>query len=229
MSGAPVDRDEDNPADYGYGRESYVSGFRRGHAQDHERDYQYRGGYGGPGGFSDYGRRAEPPPRRSAAEPRRDWRAVPDRDRGWWERFSDNLASWIGNEDAEYARHAEYDRHQRDHGAGHSHAREADHYGRGPRGYKRSDTRIHEDVNDRLSDDRWVDASNIEVAVSGAEVTLNGAVNTRQEKRRAEDIAESVSGVTHVQNNLRVGTPAALTEGADRPGGTVRTDGDPIH
>jgi hypothetical protein len=35
-------------------------------------------------------------------------------------------------------------------------------------------------------------------------VTLSGTVNSRFEKRHAEDIAESVSGVTHVQNNLRI-------------------------
>jgi hypothetical protein len=35
-------------------------------------------------------------------------------------------------------------------------------------------------------------------------VTLTGTVPTREQRRRAEDIAESISGVTHVQNNLRV-------------------------
>jgi len=30
-------------------------------------------------------------------------------------------------------------------------------------------------------------------------------VNSKREKRRAEDIAEQVSGVTNVQNHLRVG------------------------
>jgi BON domain len=78
------------------------------------------------------------------------------------------------------------------------------HRGRGPRGYKRSDARIEEDVNDRLTDDDSVDASDIEVSVSDSEVTLGGTVSDRGMKRRAEDIAESVSGVTHVQNNLRV-------------------------
>ena len=36
------------------------------------------------------------------------------------------------------------------------------------------------------------------------EVTLSGTVNSRLEKRRAEDVADDVSGVKHVQNNLRV-------------------------
>ncbi|MGZ3275969.1 MAG: BON domain-containing protein [Caulobacteraceae bacterium] len=35
-------------------------------------------------------------------------------------------------------------------------------------------------------------------------MTLSGTVLRREDKRRAEDLAEQVSGVTHVQNNLRV-------------------------
>jgi hypothetical protein len=49
-----------------------------------------------------------------------------------------------------------------------------------------------------------VDASDVEVNVSNCEVTLSGTVDDRDERRRAEDCAERVSGVTHVQNNLRV-------------------------
>jgi osmotically-inducible protein OsmY len=44
----------------------------------------------------------------------------------------------------------------------------------------------------------------MEVEVKGREVTLSGTVVTRNLRRRAEDIVEMVSGVTHVQNNLRV-------------------------
>jgi len=36
-------------------------------------------------------------------------------------------------------------------------------------------------------------------------------VNSREEKRRAEDIAESVSGVTDVINQLRVGPSVPFT------------------
>jgi len=68
----------------------------------------------------------------------------------------------------------------------------------------RSDDRIREDVNDRLTDAPTIDASEIEVAVSGGEITLTGFVFSRDQRRRAEDVAETVSGVTHVQNNLRV-------------------------
>ncbi len=78
-----------------------------------------------------------------------------------------------------------------------------EHHGRGPKGYKRSDERIREDISDRLTEDGYLDASNIDVAVDGGEVTLSGTVSDRQSKRRAEDLADAVSGVTHVQNNLR--------------------------
>ncbi|MCB5177061.1 BON domain-containing protein [Microvirga lenta] len=83
-------------------------------------------------------------------------------------------------------------------------ASERHHRGRGPRNYRRSDERIQDDVNQRLTDDPYLDASDIEVLVRDQEVTLSGMVHSRLDKRRAEDIAESVSGVAHVQNNLRV-------------------------
>lgn len=76
--------------------------------------------------------------------------------------------------------------------------------GRGPKNYQRSDDRIREDVCERLTMDHDVDASEIEVSVSEAVVTLNGTVHQRHAKRIAEDICESVRGVKDVQNNLRV-------------------------
>ncbi|MBJ6126808.1 BON domain-containing protein [Microvirga splendida] len=84
------------------------------------------------------------------------------------------------------------------------HHRERGYRGRGPRNYRRSDERILDEVAHRLTDDPHVDASDIEIGVKDREVMLSGRVTTRFEKRRAEDIAEAVSGVTHVQNNLRV-------------------------
>lgn len=59
-------------------------------------------------------------------------------------------------------------------------------------------------MNDHLTDDHWLDASDVKVTVRDNEVTLAGLVAGRQDKRRAEDLADAVSGVTHVQNNLRV-------------------------
>lgn len=81
---------------------------------------------------------------------------------------------------------------------------EPDYRGRGPRNYRRTDARISEDVHDRLTDDPHVDASEISVRVEDGEVTLDGTVASRTMKRRAEDLSDSVSGVTHTQNNLRV-------------------------
>jgi osmotically-inducible protein OsmY len=109
-------------------------------------------------------------------------------ERGWWDRASDEVASWFGDEEAERRRRMDEQRPYR---------------GRGPKGYKRSDERIKEDINDRLSEG-YIDATEIEVVVQGGEVTLTGTVNSRSDKRRAEDIAEDVSGVTNVENRIRV-------------------------
>ena len=76
--------------------------------------------------------------------------------------------------------------------------------GRGPKNYQRSDDRIHEDVCERLSMDDRVDASEVEVLVQGGIVTLNGTVRDRLQKRRAEDVAESVGGVRDIENRIRV-------------------------
>jgi osmotically-inducible protein OsmY len=93
--------------------------------------------------------------------------------------------------------------------------------GKGPKDYKRSDDRIREELSDRLTDDHGVDASEISVQVKQGDVTLTGTVATREQKRRAEDIAERTSGVNEVTNQIRVarddqstrGTSAARTNG----------------
>ncbi|WQO49887.1 BON domain-containing protein (plasmid) [Sinorhizobium medicae] len=106
--------------------------------------------------------------------------------RGFLERASDEVSSWFGDEDAERRRMQDQ------------------HRGKGPKGYTRSDTRIQEDVSDRLSDEGMLDASGIAVSVANGEVQLSGLVDSKWAKRRAENCADAVSGVKHVQNNLRV-------------------------
>jgi osmotically-inducible protein OsmY len=194
---------ESGGRDYGrYGREDYGYGSREdygGRELGGGRDYgrygreEYGGGYGSrdygareAGGGRDYSRYGREDRGYGSRE---DYRGRDER--GFWDRASDEVSSWFGDRDAERRRHEDE-------------LRSGQHRGRGPRGYARSDDRIRDDVNDRLTDDPFVDASEIDVSVQNGEVTLGGTVDNRQTKRRAEDVAENVSGVKHVQNNLRV-------------------------
>lgn len=82
--------------------------------------------------------------------------------------------------------------------------RQGRHFGKGPKGYQRSDERIKEDVNEALSRHWDLDASDIEVQVQNGEVTLTGTVDSREAKRYAEDAAERSFGVKDVENKLKV-------------------------
>jgi hypothetical protein len=79
-----------------------------------------------------------------------------------------------------------------------------DYAGRGPKDYRRSDDRIREEVCDVFTDDARLDPSDVVVKVEGGEVTLMGSVGSRDQKRRAEELAERVRGVDDVNNQLRV-------------------------
>ena len=150
-------------------------------------------------------------------------------DRGagsWLDRAADQVRSWFGGDDDPD------DRAREMRGAGRG---EGKFRGRGPRNYRRSDERVREEVCDRLTDNEWLDASEVEVNVAAGEVFLTGTVDSRYAKRIAESIAESVTGVTNVQNNLRVHNyqhpePSATTETtvvappALTPGATAATD-----
>jgi hypothetical protein len=99
--------------------------------------------------------------------------------------------------------------------------------GRGPKGWRRSDDRIREEVNEALARNPDIDASEIEVVVQNSVVTLRGVVEDRGEKRLAEDIVEDIFGIDDVNNELKVrhGFLAALTgEKADESEQT-RTNG----
>jgi len=155
-------------------------------------DYRTYGGYAGPeprgqrsGQYADFGFGHDVNP-----ASRRDERDRRDEGRGFFDRAADRVASWFGSGDTEHRPHW--------HG----------HRGKGPKGYRRSDQRISEDVHDALTDDPYLDASEVTVAVSSCEVTLSGVVADREAKHRAERIVERVSGVDHVQNNLRIGQVA---------------------
>jgi osmotically-inducible protein OsmY len=88
------------------------------------------------------------------------------------------------------------------------------HTGKGPKGYQRSDERIREDVSERMTEDEQLDASEITVQVNKGEVILSGTVSDREQKRHAETLAERVSGVKDVTNNIKVQQQSTRSDGA---------------
>lgn len=198
----------------GYGQDEYASpaygqvtrgygvqGDARGYAQERRPDYSGQTGAG-------YGQGRDPA--YGGVQDRGDWRRVPaarglaqagaevgDRAGDLWSRAKNAVAGAFRDDDSD----------------------ERMHRGRGPKSYRRSDDRIHDDVNDRLTDDPFLDATHIDVGVADGEITLSGTVTSRADKRRAEDLADHVSGVKHVQNNLRLesGGATGLSAGSTAP------------
>lgn len=96
--------------------------------------------------------------------------------------------------------------------------------GVGPKNYMRSDERLTEEINERLTDDDDLDASEITVRVASGKVTLEGSVDQRWMKHRAEDIADACSGVKEVDNRIQVSsTGSSLGQGSSLGGSTSRT------
>ena len=190
------------------------------------RGGRMRGGYGGEG-YSNYGRDYGRGSQGGGAEGPTfgDYGSLPSgAERRYGSEGEENYDRGYGRPDDDRNIGEGY-RGGRDYAAGPGHVAfgyrprpgEVSHRGRGPRNYVRSDDRIRDDINERLTQDRFVDASDIDVVVNRGEVTLTGAVDSRLARRRAEDIADAVLGVTHVQNNLRVhdgGPGAARSQGS---------------
>lgn len=88
------------------------------------------------------------------------------------------------------------------------------HFGKGPKGYQRSEQRVLEDVNDALERHPEIDASEITVACENGVIVLRGTVESRHAKRLAEECVEDLSGVKDVRNELR--TQAAGAESGQR-------------
>ncbi|HEU0167933.1 MAG TPA: BON domain-containing protein [Chloroflexota bacterium] len=137
-----------------------------------------------------------------------DWsgRGMPDDSGHWGVRHAPDLYPEFHDAPRGPDWEAPWDRHGRV-----EQRRQGPYAGRGPRNYTRSNDRIREEVSDRLSDHPWLDASQIEVMVEDGVVTLTGAVEDRTQKRMAEDVADSVSGVRDVNNQLRI-DPATRPE-----------------
>ncbi|HEY8076977.1 MAG TPA: BON domain-containing protein [Labilithrix sp.] len=77
-------------------------------------------------------------------------------------------------------------------------------WGKGPKGYRRSDERIKDDVCDSIAQQGWIDASDVEVRVESGVVLLTGSVASREDKRRLEQLADRIQGVEDVRNEIRV-------------------------
>ena len=199
------DRQENRYGSYNAGYSNYE---QRGVSNRRDRDYDdYFGGpYGAGGNYGSFGGptsnripdRNEAYRRASRDRDHGDWDRgrTNSNDRSFWERATDEVASWFGVDDRD-------DRHQETH------------RGKGPKGYSRSDERIREDICDRLSDDPYIDASDINIRVNSGEVVLEGHTESKQAKRRAEDLVEKISGVKNVENHLKVAHSTA-TVGSSR-------------
>lgn len=76
--------------------------------------------------------------------------------------------------------------------------------GVGPKGYKRSDERIEDEICEALARDKYIDASDIEVDVVDGIVTLSGSVSSRDDRIDAEVLVERVLGVDDIKNDIKV-------------------------
>lgn len=163
----------------GGGRGSYSPDYDVDREQDMARGYQNQGN--GRGRYSD-GSQYEGYPRRGSYNEERQY-SVAD-SAGYGSRYGASSQTRERYGSAQSSRNS--------------------HAGKGPKGYQRTHERLTEDVCERLTWNSELDASNIEVKVEDDEVTLEGTVDSRQAKRTAEDLAESVSGVRDVHNRLQI-------------------------
>lgn len=103
-----------------------------------------------------------------------------------------------------------------------SRAGDRDFTGRGPRGWRRPDRSIREDLCERLMHHGEIDATDVDVVVANGEVLLTGEVDSRATKRAIEDLAYRVSGVLDVNNLLKIGVARDDRELADDDRGRDR-------
>ncbi len=66
------------------------------------------------------------------------------------------------------------------------------------------DSAITARVKTALAADKAANLTRIEVATTNQVVSLNGIVQSPDQKRRAEEVAKEISGVRRVQNNLQI-------------------------
>lgn len=158
--------------------------------------YVQAAGQWGPSAQRDLGGRAEPGGRLSAY-----WNQPQQENRPFFSQQGPGQSNW--GQAAQQGAAAGSRQQQQNWGAGGQQAR-GSFAGRGPKGYRRSDDRINEDVCERLTQHPDIDATEIEIRVSNGEVTLIGNVDSRLAKRLAEDVVEDISGVREIHNQMRV-------------------------
>jgi osmotically-inducible protein OsmY len=124
-------------------------------------------------------------------------------------------------DDAIYAAYGIYGTEGQEH-AGHDFGGR-DYRGVGPSNYKRSDERIREDLNERLTEAHDLDASGLSVEVEGGVATWRGRVPLRGRKHRAEDLADGCIGVTDIRNHIVVGDGTTSPKAASGTGSTSST------
>ncbi|UJR83485.1 BON domain-containing protein [Sandaracinus amylolyticus] len=176
------------PGGFGYSSSYGTSGGYGGYGRT-------TGGYGTSGyGTSGYGRGEQ-----------RDWER--ERGMGAWERDRDR-DRWERDRDRDREEGGFFQRMgegiRNAFGLGERDRERGPFFGKGPKGYKRSDERVREEVSEVIARQGWIDASEVEVKVVNGEVTLTGTVSDREHKRRLEQMIEDVHGVDDVRNELRV-------------------------
>jgi osmotically-inducible protein OsmY len=87
---------------------------------------------------------------------------------------------------------------------------------RGPRGWVRSDERILDELCERIVR-AGIDASELVVEVERGDVSIEGELGTREERRWVVDLAERILGVTGVYADVRVREGGEQEERVEEP------------
>jgi len=66
------------------------------------------------------------------------------------------------------------------------------------------DSSITASVKTKLAGDKLASLTRVDVDTTNQVVSLNGVVETQQQKQRAEELARQVGGVKSVKNNLQI-------------------------
>ena len=91
-------------------------------------------------------------------------------------------------------------------------ASEGQHKGAGPKSDRVQGDAVWEAAHDALTEEPWLDATDIVLSVAGGVVTLTGTVPSQHEVALAAKAAGEARGVTSVTNNLTVSANSGVAE-----------------